>query len=95
MQLIQTYMQDYELSGLLPTIFTGKQTDSDKFLKEFKQWQLLNQDHIEMKQVYKQVLMALIYIKGPKVDDWQEGQLTKLETRNLDPNDKTLWSNFE
>jgi flagellar hook-basal body complex protein FliE len=48
-----------------------------------------------MKQVYNQVLMALNYIKGPKVDDWQEAQLTKLETDNRDENDKTIWSDFE
>ena len=39
---IQTYDQDYELAGLPPTIFAGNRTDSDRFLKEFKQWWLLN-----------------------------------------------------
>ena len=92
---IQTYDQDYKLAGLPPSIFTGKQTDSDRFLKEFKHWQLLNRDRIEMKQVYNWVLMALNYIKGPKVDDWQEGQLTKLELDNWNKNDKTIWSDFE
>jgi hypothetical protein len=79
---IYNYDQDYELAGLPPTVFAGKRTDSDRFLKEFRQWWLLNQDHIEMKQAYNRVLMALNYIKGPKVDDWQEAQLIKLETDN-------------
>ena len=39
---IQTYDQDYELAGLPPTTFAGKRTDSERFLKKFKQWQLLN-----------------------------------------------------
>jgi hypothetical protein len=39
---IQTYDQDYELVGLPPTTFAGKRTDSNRFLKEFKQWRLLN-----------------------------------------------------
>jgi hypothetical protein len=81
-QPIHTYDQNYKLAGLLPTIFTGKQTDSDRFLKKFKQWQLLNRDHIKIKQAYNRILMALNYIKGPKVDNWQEAQLTKLETDN-------------
>jgi hypothetical protein len=34
---------------LAPTVFTRDRTESDKFLKEFKQWRLLNYDHIEMK----------------------------------------------
>jgi Retrotransposon gag protein len=92
---IQTNIQDYELAGLSPTIFAGKRTDSDRFLKEFKQWRLLNRDHIEMKQPYNRVLMALNYIKGPKVDDWQEGQLTDLELDNWDENDKTIWTDFK
>jgi hypothetical protein len=90
---IQTYNQDYELAGLLPTIFAGKRTDSNRFLKEFKQWWLLNQNCTEMKQAYNRVLMALNYIKGPKVDDWQEAQLTKLELDNRNYND-VLWLNL-
>ena len=39
--------------------------------------------------------MALTYIKGPKVDNWQEAQLEELEISNLVPDDKTLWTNFE
>ena len=39
--------------------------------------------------------MALMYIKGPKVNDWQEGQLTELENSNLNLNNETLWNNFE
>jgi hypothetical protein len=61
-----------KLARLPPTIFTGDHTESDKFLKEFKQWRLLNRDHIKMKQAYNCVLMALTYIKGPRVNDWQE-----------------------
>jgi Ty3 transposon capsid-like protein len=83
------------LAGLLPTIFTGERTESDKFLKEFKQWRLLNHDHTEMKQLYNRVLMALIYIKGPKVDNWQEAWLEELTSTNLHPDDEALWTNFE
>ena len=71
-------------------MFTGEQTKSDKFLKEFKQWWLLNCNHIEMKQAYNWVLMALTYIKRPKVNDWQEGQLNELENSNLIPDDEAL-----
>jgi hypothetical protein len=79
-----------KLAGLLPTVFTGDHTESDKFLKEFKQWRLLNRNHIEMKQAYNRVLMALTYIKGPRVDDWQEARLEKLVNSNLVPDDEAL-----
>ena len=84
-----------KLAGLPPRIFTRDRTESDKFLKEFKQWRLLNRDHNEMKQPYNQVLMILIYIKGPRVDDWQEARLEELTSTNLHPDDEALWMNFE
>jgi Retrotransposon gag protein len=84
-----------KLAGLPPTVFTGDRTESDKLLKEFKQWRLLNCDHNEMKQLYNRVLMALTYIKGPRVDDWQEARLEELTSTNLHPDDEALWTNFE
>ena len=39
--------------------------------------------------------MVLTYIKGPKVNDWQEAQLEELENSNLVPDDEALWTNFE
>jgi hypothetical protein len=41
-----------KLARLPPTVFTRDRTKSDKFLKEFKQWRLLNCDHNKMKQWY-------------------------------------------
>jgi hypothetical protein len=84
-----------KLARLPPTVFTGDRTESNKFLKEFKQWRLLNRDHNEMKQLYNRVLMALTYIKGPRVDNWQEARLKELTSTNLHPDDEALWTNFE
>jgi Retrotransposon gag protein len=84
-----------KLAGLPPTVFTGDHTESDRFLKEFKQWRLLNHDHNEMKQPYNRVLMALTYIKGPRVEDWQEARLEELTNTTLHPDDEALWTNFE
>jgi hypothetical protein len=84
-----------KLAGLPPTVFTGDRTESDKFLKEFKQWRLLNRNHEEMKQPYNRVLMALTYIKGPRVEDWQEARLEELTNTNLHLDDEALWTNFE
>jgi Retrotransposon gag protein len=94
-QQVPRYKEEYELAGLPPTIFTGKRTDSNRFLKEFRQWRLLNRGCTEMKQAYNWVLMALMDIKGPKVNDWQEGQLTQLENSQLAPDNERLWNDFE
>jgi Retrotransposon gag protein len=90
-----TVTSNGKLARLPPTVFTGDHTESNKFLKEFKQWRLLNRDHTEMKQAYNPVLMALTYIKGPRVNDWQEAQLKELVNSNLVPDDETLWMNFK
>ena len=39
--------------------------------------------------------MALTYIKGPRVDDWQEARLEELESSNLVSDDEALWTNFK
>jgi hypothetical protein len=50
------------LKGVPPALFMGDWTKSDLFLKEFKQWKMLNNDMPEMASPYKRVLMALGYI---------------------------------
>jgi hypothetical protein len=39
---VTTLTTNGKLAGLPPTVFTGDRTESNKFLKEFKQWRLLN-----------------------------------------------------
>jgi Retrotransposon gag protein len=92
---IATPTTNGKLARLPPTVFTRDRTESNKFLKEFKQWRLLNRDHNEMKQPYNHVLMALTYIKGPRVEDWQEARLEELTNTNLHPDDEALWTTFE
>jgi hypothetical protein len=41
------------LKGVPPTIFTRDQTKSNLFLKEFKQWKMLNNNAVEMASPYK------------------------------------------
>ena len=93
--LIAAATANRNLAGLPPTVFTRERTESDKFLKEFKQWRLLNCNHIEMKQAYNRVLMALTYIKKPRIDDWQEARFEELVNTSLHPDNEALWTNFE
>jgi Retrotransposon gag protein len=39
--------------------------------------------------------MALTYIKGPRVEDWQEARLEELTNTTLHPDDEALWTTFE
>jgi hypothetical protein len=83
------------LKGLAPSIFYGDRNKSDLFLKEFKQWKLINRNTDEMKEPYNRVLMALAYIKGERVNDWQEEQLNKLESTTHQHTDEAIWQEFE
>jgi hypothetical protein len=58
------------LKGIPLAIFTGDRMKSDLFLKEFKQWKMLNHNVAKMASPYKWVLMALGYIQGVQVNDW-------------------------
>jgi hypothetical protein len=83
------------LKGLAPSIFYGDRNRSDLFLKEFKQWKLINRNSDEMSNPFNRVLMALSYIKGEKVNNWQEEQLTKLEATTHPHNEEAIWTEFE
>jgi flagellar hook-basal body complex protein FliE len=48
-----------------------------------------------MKEPYNRVLMALTYIKGERVNNWQEEQLNKLETTTHQHTNKIIWGEFE
>jgi hypothetical protein len=56
--------QPTELIGLPPTIFSGNRNKSNLFLKEFKQWKILNWNTPEMSVPFDRVLMALSHICG-------------------------------
>jgi Retrotransposon gag protein len=84
-----------ELIGLPPTIFSGNRNKSDLFLKEFKQWKMLNRNTPEMSVPFDRVLMALSHIRGNRVNDWHKEQLTKLEGTALMQTDEQLWADFE
>lgn len=90
------------LRGTAPSIFTGDQSRSDAFTSKFCRYRLLNQNNNAISNPFNHVLMALLYIKGPLVEDWVSAQDRRLK-RCLDPlhadyvpdNSETLWLEFE
>jgi hypothetical protein len=48
-----------------------------------------------MNNLFNRFLMALSYIKGEKVNDWQEEQLMKLEATTHPHNKEAIWTEFE
>src|SRR6266576_6977561 len=54
-----------------------------------------------MKEPYSRVLMAMSFIKGPKIQDWVRAQMRALDDkvdslkRGLSESDETLWDEFQ
>jgi hypothetical protein len=89
------------LRGDPPAAFTGDRDKSDDFLREFDMYRSLNELHELMTVPYFRAMLALSYMKGPRVSDWVRDQINELRektTRQVNPIDRTdnaLWNDFE
>ena len=85
------------LKGNPPFIFDRNRQTSKKFLMAFQLWRMINKNNDTMKRPYSQVIVALSYMDGPKVDSWKEEQLTHLDDKvgggTLEI-DEALWDDF-
>ncbi|KAH8979024.1 hypothetical protein EDB83DRAFT_2327240 [Lactarius deliciosus] len=87
--------------GSPPTPFSGDRTKSLEFLREFRHFRLLNEDHEIMINPYKRTLLALSLIHGPAVNDWVDSQDQEAERLMNHPTnpvlrtDPILWTLFE
>jgi Retrotransposon gag protein len=90
-------LKPVSLQGTAPMIFTSERSLSKTFMHDFKIYKIMNPLADVMKQLYVCVAMALSLIRGPKVDDWVNGQLNNLEQKAcMTPrSDKTLWTEFK
>jgi hypothetical protein len=57
------------MKGNAPTVFSGDQTKSDKFLREFRIYQMANRENPAMNHALDRIGIAISYICGPLVDD--------------------------
>ena len=84
--------------GKAPTIFDGDRTKSKAFISDLDIYFRINRKKADVKNYYSRVLLALSFIKGPKVVNWvttQVNQLDKdLELCRDDEMDDDLWDGF-
>jgi len=59
---------DIKAMGSLPRIFDGDRTQAEAFLTEFLRYLILNQGVTRFESPIQQVALALMLIKGEKVD---------------------------
>ena len=87
---------DIKAMGSLPRIFDGDRTRAEAFLTEFLGYLMLNQGVAGFKSLIRQVTLALMLIKGEKVDLWVHNMIDSL--RRLHPvhhNVPAVWEEFE
>ena len=78
-------------------VFEGNRTKSDQFRREFRILMLSNRNHHSLAIPLDCIGVALSYIRGPKVDDWVQYMLNKVECtlrQGVQPEDEALWEMF-
>jgi hypothetical protein len=82
--------------GSLPRIFDGDRTKAKAFLTKFLGYLMLNHSVPGLKSPIRQVALALMLIKGEKVDLWVKNMIDAI--RRLHPvqhNMPAVWNEFE
>jgi len=84
------------LKGSPPKEFDGTRSKLETFGDDFSIYQRINQKNQVMKEPYSRVLMAMSFMKGPKIQDWVRAQMRALDNkvnpqkRGLSESDETL-----
>ena len=95
------------MKGHAPKIFDGQRKNAAKFMCEFGLWKICNVWNEAMINPFQRIALALLYMKGPKVDDWvlQQGDNLTIRVQGntlVNPmippthrdDDETLWREF-
>ena len=80
--------------GTLPTIFEGDCLKAKSFLREFSTYLLIKYDIPALASFIKRITIALMCIKGPKVNRWTQQQLEWLMTLQPTDNNNTTYQQF-
>ncbi len=89
------------LKGSPPKEFDGTRSKSETFGNNFSIFWRINQKNQVMKEPYSRVLMAMSFMKGPKIQDWVRAQMRALDNKvnstkwGLSESDEALWDEFQ
>ena len=81
-----------------PQIYTGDHSHTNLFTDEFLLYKNLNRHHKVMSVPYNQVLMALTFMKGPKINNWARAAgrtLNEQINQGQPETDEGLWTEFK
>jgi Retrotransposon gag protein len=96
-QLTPTPTNQNGMKGTPPSIFMGNKQEYASWKVELHLYQLNNCLHPTMTNPVDKVLNALGYIRGIRVSDWVDEQITILnqQTMNMGSNNQQIWDLFE
>ena len=87
------------LKGHPPEIFDGQQANAIKFGREFGLWRICNSRNESMTNPFQRVALALLYIKGPHVNNWVAQQINKAATKVYNnvylETDERIWQEWK
>src|SRR6266850_6141545 len=69
---------DGAMEGQSPTIFDGERLKTNQFMTEFQLWWMINSGAEEMNNPFQRIALCLLFIRGPKVDNWVEEKINQL-----------------
>ena len=69
------------MKGHAPEIFDSQRKNAAKFMCEFGLWKMCNVQNEAMINPFQRIALTLLYMKGPKVDDWVLQQGDRLTIR--------------
>ena len=90
----QPAVGDEKPMGALPTIFEGDCSKAESFLREFSTYLLINYDVPALASFIKRIVITLMCIKGPEVNQWTQQQLEWLMTLQPANDTNTTYQQF-
>lgn len=86
------------MKGDAPEHFKGDRSKTERFIRQFNNYFIINFQNEVMRVPYSRVAMACSYMKGDRVEEWANDQLDILQEKvhidGRDPNDENLWGEF-
>ena len=82
--------------GSKPDIFDGDRKKSNVFITDLEIYFRINRNKKDVQNYYSRTLIALSYIKGPKVVNWTRAQIDIVEkdAQRWGEDDKDIWLEF-
>jgi len=81
--------------GKDPPTFHGDRSKADTFMNEVEKYLTLNDDVAGFKSPKKKVVLVLMFMQGPKVEEWTRGMLQWIQQIPDESNPDFVWCVFQ